>query len=138
MLDDQGAIHRHATVAVGTPRFSRLQLWRSRHVMRIAFRHAAFHPLADDLQVFLGEPAIIAELAKTLHRVPGRHAAFEYLLLDGLSPGPGFLICHQRERRSAGMMAGDAVLVDDPRYVLRPGDLGGIKGVRPKQSPGAE
>ena len=35
-------------------------------------------------------------------------------------------------------MARDTILVDDARYILRPGDLGGIKSMRLEQGSGAE
>jgi len=97
--------------------------WR-RQIFDLAFGRAAIGPAHDALELFGCERLVVPEIAEAFHGSPGRHATGQHFLLDGFRPWPAFGVTRQRERASAGVMAGCATLVHDSDDLAIPGDGG--------------
>ncbi len=100
-------------------------LGRGRRFGGDAFGHAGVDPALDAGEILIGEAAGIGEFAVAGLGQPGRHKAG---LRDGEDlggPAARVVVGKQAERaRAAGMMAGDAVFVEDGRDLFRPGGSG--------------
>ncbi len=116
--DGVGAIERQNLVRrARLPSFRKLR--RDRLVARIAFRRAGAYPVADAIDLGIGEPALVRKRSVSLLRLPRRHHVLRRHRRDLLRAARGILVGEQGERRNlAGAMAGGAVLVQNRRDVL--------------------
>src|SRR6185503_21121841 len=69
-----------------------------RHVFVVALWSPCAYPRHDSVDLFLRKAGIIRELSIVRIRGPGRHRTLDYAFSDRASPGPDFLIGHQRHR----------------------------------------
>ncbi len=118
------------TPCEGTSGVCSIEFGIGRKILRFALRHAAAHPTDDELQLLGRERLVVAEIAESLDRAPGRHAPLQHFFFDGDGPGTRRGVSHQRERLAAVMMAGGAALIDDAGDLAIPGDGSGDDVVR--------
>src|SRR5262244_2844693 len=82
-------------------------------VLRFAFRRASLRPTCDQFELFGSQCLIVAEIAETLYRAPGRHPALQNFFFNGSPPRERFAIFRQRERGSAFWREGEKARVED-------------------------
>ena len=98
-------------------------LGRGRRCGRIALCHPGLHPFGDQRYLVVGEPPLICKVSVAMFREPGRHVARRGDGSHLRAPAPGILIGQQAERAgTAGMVTRGAVVVDQRRDLVRPGD----------------
>src|SRR2546425_1619277 len=98
-----------------------IELAFRRKVLILSFGGPALRPTGKQFELFGCERLIVAEVAETLHRAPGRHPALQHFFLDGGSPGKSVLVLRQRKRSSTLAMTSHASRIEDARNLAIPG-----------------
>ena len=100
------------------------ELWRFRQIGWITFGRAIGDPRLDILYFFLGQSAVVLELAVLGVGEPRRHLSLVDDLDHHLAPAVDLVVVRQRERRDlAFSMARHAARVQDARDLVRVGHV---------------
>ena len=92
------------------------ELRQCRQFRQVAARHARLQPAGDDVDLIVGEPPFVGEVAEPMRGVPRRHVSRPRHLHDQLGALRDVLVPDQRERRDfARPMTRHAVGVQDRR-----------------------